>query len=30
MYAQVYMRLNIAFIVEVLGRYLSNPIMEHL
>jgi len=29
MYAQVCTRLDIAFIVGVLGRYLSNPGMDH-
>jgi len=29
MYAQVYTRSDIAFIVEMLGRYLSNPRMDH-
>ena len=30
MYAQVRTRLDITFIVEVLGRYQSNPGMDHL
>ena len=30
MYAQVCTRLNIAYIVGMLGRYLSNPVMDHL
>ncbi|XP_068647065.1 secreted RxLR effector protein 161-like [Aristolochia californica] len=29
MYAQVYIRPDIAFIVGILGRYLSNPGMQH-
>ena len=29
MYAQVYTRLNIAFVVRVLGRYSSNPSIDH-
>ena len=29
MYAQVCMRPDIAFIVRMLGRYLSNPGMDH-
>ena len=29
MYAQVCTRPDIAYIVEVLGRYLSNPGMDH-
>ena len=29
MYAQVYTRPDIAFIVGMLGRYLSNPAMDH-
>ena len=29
MYAQVCTRLDIAFVVEVLGRYLSNPGLQH-
>jgi len=29
MYAQVYTRTNITFIVGVLGKYLSNPRMDH-
>jgi len=29
MYAQVYKRPDIAYIVRVLGRYLSNPRMDH-
>ena len=29
MYAQVFTRLDIAYIVGMLGRYLSNPSMDH-
>ena len=29
MYAQVHMRLDIAYIVGMLGKYLSNPGMDH-
>jgi len=29
MYAQVCTRLDIAFILGVLGRYLSNPSIDH-
>jgi len=29
MYAQFFTRLNIAFIVGMLGRYLNNPDMDH-
>ena len=29
MYAQLCTRLDIAYIVEMLGRYLSNPGMNH-
>ena len=29
MYAQVCTRTNIAYIVGMLGRYLSNPSMDH-
>ena len=29
MYAQVYTRLDIAFVVGILGRYQSNPSIDH-